>query len=153
MEEILTRVWEHLIGRNDGPLTLRLYLQPTVATIFAIRAGIRDARNGKPIFLWTLATNPETRRELIHDGWKDIGKLLIMTMILDGVYQLIVHRGVYIGELLLTVTILAIIPYSIVRGPVNRIARQFIRGKEAERDASGVAAVQPIPAKAESAKR
>src|SRR5215203_5060133 len=152
MEEILTRVWENLIGRNDGPLTLRLIIQPTVAIIFAIRAGLRDAREGKPAFLWTVFTSPEHRRDLIHDGWKDIGKLLIMTMILDCVYQLIVHRGVYVLELLTAVIVLAVIPYSIVRGPVNRIARLFSGEKHNVEDASGEAAVEPVAASADSAK-
>jgi hypothetical protein len=152
MEEILTRVWENLIGRNDGPLTLRLFMQPTVAAIFAVRAGLRDARNGKPAFLWTVLTSPEHRHDLIHEGWKDIGKLLIMTMILDAVYQLIVHRGVYVFELLTAVTVLAIIPYAIVRGPVNRIARFFSRGTSEVPNTSGDVSVEAIPENADSPK-
>jgi hypothetical protein len=46
MEDMLSRVWESLIGRVGGPLTLRLLIQPTVATFLAIRAGWRDARAG-----------------------------------------------------------------------------------------------------------
>jgi hypothetical protein len=36
MEDVLSRVWENLIGRAGGPLTLRLLIQPTVATVLAI---------------------------------------------------------------------------------------------------------------------
>jgi hypothetical protein len=48
--EFFARVWEMLIGRADGPFTLRLILQPAVAAIFAMRAGLRDAREGRPPF-------------------------------------------------------------------------------------------------------
>ena len=44
-------------------------------------------------------------------------------MILDVVYQLIVHRGVYSLELVITAVTLAIVPYILVRGPIIRIAK------------------------------
>jgi hypothetical protein len=43
MEELLTRIWEMLIGREHGPLGFRVIIQPMVATFLAIRAGLRDA--------------------------------------------------------------------------------------------------------------
>ena len=46
-----------LIGRTDGPLTLRLIFQPTVAAILAIRAGLKDAREGRTPYLWSMFTN------------------------------------------------------------------------------------------------
>jgi hypothetical protein len=48
MEDILARVWENLVGRVGGRLTLHLVLQPTMAAILAIRAGLKDAREGRP---------------------------------------------------------------------------------------------------------
>jgi hypothetical protein len=48
MDELLTRVWHDLGGRLDGPLHLRFFLQPLMATIFAIRDGVRDAHSGRP---------------------------------------------------------------------------------------------------------
>jgi hypothetical protein len=50
MDEMLTRLWENLGGRIGGPMSLRLLLQPTIATILAIRSGLADARAGKPPF-------------------------------------------------------------------------------------------------------
>ena len=124
MDEILKRVWENLIGRSAGPLNFRLIIQPTVATVIAIRAGLKDAREGRPAFLWAALSNPGYRPELLRQGWKDVGKVFILAVVLDSIYQLIVHRGVYVLELLITATVLAIIPYVLVRGPVNRIARR-----------------------------
>jgi hypothetical protein len=124
MTDIFTRVWENLTGRLDGPLHFRLIIQPTVAAVLAIRAGWKDGRAGKPAFFWTLLSHSGHRRELLREGWRDLGKLLTIATILDIVYQLMVHRGVYLLELLITITCLGIIPYILIRGPVTRIARR-----------------------------
>lgn len=58
MDEILARLWRNLYGRVDGPMNLRLIIQPTVATILAIRAGFRDARQDRPPFFWAVLWNP-----------------------------------------------------------------------------------------------
>jgi hypothetical protein len=62
-------------------------------------------------FLWTVLFNPAHRRELLLQGWKDVGKVFLLAAILDVVYQLIAHRGVDILELLITAVTLAIVPY------------------------------------------
>jgi hypothetical protein len=41
MDEILAGLWQNITGRLTGPMNLRLIVQPAVATILAIRAGIR----------------------------------------------------------------------------------------------------------------
>ena len=104
------------------------YLAPVgavLALIFAAIDGLRDARAGKPAYLWAVVGSPEHRRELLKDGWKHFGKIFILAIVLDVVYQLKVHKTVYPGEVLLTALVLAFLPYLIVRGPVNRIARLF----------------------------
>jgi hypothetical protein len=123
MDEILRRVWENLIGRTSGPMNFRLIVQPAIAGIIAIRAGLKDAREGQPAFFWAALGNPNYRSELLQVGWKDVGKVFVLAAALDSIYQLIVHRGVYVLELLITATVLAIVPYLLIRGPVNRIAR------------------------------
>jgi hypothetical protein len=123
MDEIFKRLWENLIGRSAGPLNFRLLIQPTVAILIAIRAGLKDAREGRPAFLWALS-NPGYRPDLLRQGWKDVGKVFILAMVLDSIYQLFVHHGVYVLELLITASVLAIVPYVLIREPVNRIARR-----------------------------
>jgi hypothetical protein len=124
VEEALRRGWENLIGRSDGPMNFRLILQPAVAILFAIRAGLRDARNGQMPFLWAIFSNPGQRRQLLRQGWKDVGTVFIVALILDSIYQVIVHAGIYTLELLITATILAIVPYAMTRGLVTRLARR-----------------------------
>jgi len=124
VEEALRRGWEDLIGRPDGPMGFRLILQPAVAIILAIRAGMRDARDGRPPFLWAVLSNQGLRRELIRQGWKDVRNVFIIALVLDSIYQVIVHSSIYALELLVTATILAFVPYVIVRGLVTRLARR-----------------------------
>jgi hypothetical protein len=130
MEEILRRLWGNLIGRHTGPINFRLLIQPSLAIFFAVRSGLKDAREGRPAFLWGVLFKPGHRDELLNHGWKDVGKLFVAAMVLDAIYQLIVHRGVYVLEMLITATALAIVPYLLVRGPVNRIARRLLIGKQ-----------------------
>ena len=91
--EILSRGVEQLLGRASGPLHLRLVIMPTVVTFLAIRAGLRDAREGQPAFLWGIIANPTERRQRLLAAWKDITRIFIVAMVLDTVYQLIVSSG------------------------------------------------------------
>lgn len=117
-----------LKGRTDGPLTLRLLLQPTVATVLAVRAGLKDAREGRPPYLWTIFTDRESRRSLLREGWKDVGKVFTLALVLDVVYSLIVYRWIYPTQSLLVAATLALVPYLLFRGPVNRLfRRRFVR--------------------------
>lgn len=125
MEEIWMRIFENLGDRLDGPLKFRLLLQPVMAAIFAIMAGVRDARLGKPPYFWALATDSGHRSEMLRDGWKDIGKVFILAVVLDVVYQVIVLGFMYPGEVMLVAIALAILPYLVLRGLVTRIARLF----------------------------
>ena len=123
MEEILSRIFENLIDRVSGPMKFRLVLQPLMATIFAIRNGLKDAKEGRPPYFWGLFTHPEQRLDMLRDGWKRVGKVFVMAIIIDLVYQWIVSRRFYPFEALLVAIILAFIPYLLIRGPVDRIAR------------------------------
>lgn len=122
MEDMLSRGWEHLIDRVGGPLTFRLIIQPAVAIILAIRAGLEDAHEGRPVYCWTIATDAAHRRYLLRHGWEQVGKVFIVALILDVIYQLIALRWVYPGQLLIVATTLAILPYIVVRGLTNFIA-------------------------------
>ena len=45
---------------------LRLIGQPLVACILAVRAGLRDARENKAPYFWSLAFDPGHRRERLR---------------------------------------------------------------------------------------
>lgn len=117
----VTRALENLVGRVHGPMSFRLIMQPLMAIVFAIRDGRKDAREGRVPYFWALFTSPEHRRELLREGWKSVGKIFIIALVLDAVYQFITVRWFYPGEALVVATALAIIPYLVLRGPVNRL--------------------------------
>ena len=125
MDPVIARVVGNLVSRVTGPMHFRLLLQPGMATFFAIRGGLKDAKECKPPYFWGLFTDKGERESMLKNGWKSVGKVFILAIVLDVVYQLIEHRWtVYPGEAVLVAIILAIIPYLLLRGPVNRIARR-----------------------------
>jgi hypothetical protein len=132
--EMFLRGWENFLARLDGPLHFRFFLQPTMAIIMAVRAGLNDAREGRPAFLRTAFSNVGHRRELLRSGWKDTRNVFLLSVILDIIYQIVVHRSVYPLELLFTAVLLALVPYFVLRGPVNRVARMFFNRSMGEFD-------------------
>lgn len=125
MGDMWQRFIENIIGRLDGPLHFRFLVQPLVAVVFAIIDGLKDAKGGKPAYLWAMSTNPGHRVELLKDGWKHFGKIFIIAIVLDVIYQIKVQGTLYPGEMLIVALLLAVLPYALLRGPVNRIARLF----------------------------
>lgn len=123
MEEWLIRIVDNLVDRVSGPMKFRLVLQPLVAIIFAVRSGLRDAKEGRPAYFWSIFTDPQNRKEMLHDGWKSVGRIFILAIIIDAVYQIIELRWFYPLEAFIVAIVLAIIPYLLIRGPVNRAAR------------------------------
>ena len=130
MENIWQRIVENLFGRLDGPLHFRFILQPLMAIIFAVIDGMKDAKMGKPAYFWTIIFDSRHRKEFLKDGWKHVGKIFILAVVLDIIYQLKVLHRIYPGEILIVAFILAILPYLLLRGPVNRIMRLFSTKKK-----------------------
>jgi hypothetical protein len=123
MEELLVRVGQNLVGRIHGPMNLRLILQPLVALFFATRAGLRDARSGESPYLWAIFTTDHRRRELLRQGWRDVGKAFMMAVAVDVVYQIITLHWIYPGETVLVAGALALLPYFVFRGLATRLFR------------------------------
>lgn len=135
MHEIVaffTRVWADITSGAHAPLSFRLILQPMVAAFFAIRAGMQDARAGRPFFFWAVVSDPAHRRELVREGWQHVGKVFTAAVVVDVVYQIIVHHWVYPSEAVMVAVILTVLPYLVMRGLINRILRR-------RRDSSGLA--------------
>jgi hypothetical protein len=123
MDELLARIWEHLMGRVSGPMSFRLVLQPTVAVILAVRAGLQDARTGSAAYGWAVLTDSVHRQALLREGWKAIAKVFLLAIVLDVVYQIVALRWIYPGEAVLVAFLLACVPYLLLRGIVNRLMR------------------------------
>jgi len=113
--------WDMLVGRLSGRMTFRFVIQPLMASIFAVRSGLKDSRQGHPAYLWSIYSNPESRHELLHHGWKDVRNVFILAILLDAVYQIIEFRWVYVVQAVFVAIALAIVPYVLVRGPFSRL--------------------------------
>ncbi|WKZ31988.1 MAG: hypothetical protein QY316_08645 [Thermodesulfobacteriota bacterium] len=111
-------------------MKFRLVLQPLIASLFAIRDGLKDAREARPAYLWAIFTQAGHRRELLRDGWKSVARVFTFAVFMDALYQLIALRWFYPGEALMVAATLAFVPYLLIRGPVNRIARRAHVGRE-----------------------
>src|SRR3954464_13205125 len=142
MEEMFARAWNDLLARDSGPLHLRLFLQPLVATILAIRAGWADAWAGRPIFFWTLVREPAQARTMLRNLWRSVGKVFLIAVALDVAYQLIVLQWIYPVETLIVATMLALVPCMVVRAVGNRVVtvirqRRLRHMKQVSLDDSG----------------
>ena len=124
MDDLWTRIGSDLVERVTGPMKFRIVLQPCMAAFFAIRAGLADAKAGKPPYFWSLFSAPAQRKELLKDGWKSVGKIFILAIVLDVVFQVIQIHFVYPGEAIVVAFILAILPYLLLRGLVTRLVRK-----------------------------
>ena len=127
MEELFARIWSDLVERVSGPMSFRLFLQPAMAIFFAIRDGLKDARETRPAYLYSLFTDHENRQEQLREGFRAVTRVFIFAIIMDLIYQLIVLRWLYPLEALIVAIFLAFLPYLLIRGPVNRIARLLKR--------------------------
>jgi hypothetical protein len=58
---------------------------------------------------------------MLKSGWKSVGKIFVIALVLDAVYQYIELSWFYPGEAVLVAFILAIVPYLVLRGPINRL--------------------------------
>lgn len=124
MHEFLMRFMDDMIDRVSGPLHFRLILQPLMVIIYAFFSGWKDARAGNTPYFQELVTDPDARLAMIRDAWQHIGKIFILAILLDVVFQIIVLRYVYVGEAVIVAFTLAIVPYLIFRGLITRLVRR-----------------------------
>ena len=124
MNDLFLILWGDLGTRWQGPLAFRLFLQPLMAVLLAIRDGRRDAHAGQLPYFWALFTHADQRRALLRGTCSAIGKVFLLALALDALYQVLVYRWIYLGDALVIACVLAILPYVILRGPVNRLLRR-----------------------------
>jgi hypothetical protein len=138
MEELFKQFWPDLIGREHGPFAFRLILQPLTSAFIACRAGLRDARSGRPAYGWAILSNPIDRHDLLREGWRELTRIFIVAVIVDLIYEIIVFHEIHPGQSLIVAAVLALLPYPLFRGLMNRIVCRWRRshgGPQAQRTA------------------
>jgi hypothetical protein len=126
MDDVWTGLANAAIARITGPMKFRIVLQPAMAAFFAVRSGIADARRSTSPYLAKFLSEPAERAALAESGWKDIGAVFILAVVLDVVYQFIVSHRVNPVDAFAVAVVLAIVPYVILRGLVTRFVRRRV---------------------------
>lgn len=122
--------WHELVARPAGPMGFRFVLQPVMASILAIRDGIKDAKTNRSPYFWTIATDPSRRRKRLVEGIHAVSRVLILAAAMDIIYQLLELNGLRPLETATIAILLAFVPYLVVRGPAARIARRVMGLKD-----------------------
>ena len=132
----ITEIGSELLGRLHGPFSFRFVLQPLMAAFYAVRYGVKDAREGKPAYFWSVVAHPTERRELLREAWHHVLRVIILGVVMEVLYEIIVFKAIRPLQLVLVVLGLAFVPYVLLRGPVNRIARRWIGSRNHRKKAA-----------------
>lgn len=122
----VVRFYTDLVGRSDGPMTFRFFLQPIMALLMALRDGIKDARTGQSPYFWRIVNNPSDRRAALHEGVKSTTRILLLGLVMEIIYQYKVFGTFHVLEAVNIIFILCFLPYLIMRGPIARLARRWM---------------------------
>ena len=144
MEDFFGQSWDMLVGRASGPLAFRLVLQPLTAAFVACRAGWRDARAGRPAYGWAVITDSASRPGLLREGWSELARVFAVAVMVDLLYEVIVFRRVYPGQSVIVATLLALLPYPLIRGLMNRMVRRWVTRGQPQRRIHARASSRPV---------
>lgn len=124
--EVRDRFWTDIVGRTDGPMTFRFFLQPVMAFLAALQDGIRDARLGHKSFFWTAIWDPSQPAGRLREGLVATARIMLLGIGMDVIYQHMVFQTFSPVEALLLALLLAVIPYFIFRWIVEFVARRWL---------------------------
>jgi hypothetical protein len=125
MTDAITGFREAMEQAWHGPLAFRLIIQPVVAAVLGIRAGLQDARAGRtPAIHRAVFGGPVARRQLLREGWADVGRLFLIAVAADLIFQAIDLHQFHLIHALLFALVLALPTYLVARGLTNRVARR-----------------------------
>ena len=128
--ESLDRLWKDMLARPGGPMTFRFILQPAMAAAMALRDGVRDARLGRRPYLWALlrgVRGPEGRSGRLWERDRlDGARIIILGVVMDAIYQWLLLKTFYPGQAAVIAILLAFVPYLLLRGPMERVARHWL---------------------------
>jgi hypothetical protein len=124
--ESLNRLWKNIMAEPRGSLTFRFILQPAMAAGVALRDGINGARVGRSPFLWAVARGIEPRGRLIWEAVRSTARIIVLAVAMDCVYQWLVLDTFYPREAVVIALLLGFIPYLLLRGSIQRVARLWV---------------------------
>jgi len=113
--------FDDILGRLSGPGRLRFIFQPLTATLLAFQDGRRDARAGRPAFLWSLIFHRTHRAKLLREMFASIRNLVAIAILLDLISQALIFHELRPGAALIVGPTLIGLPYCVVRALTNRV--------------------------------
>jgi hypothetical protein len=123
--DLLQRLWTELVARPGGPMAFRFILQPVMGVIFAIRDGMKDAREARSPYFWTVLSDPVQRGPRLREGFAAVSRVIGLGVIMEAIYQWRVIGGFRPLEMAIVVLLLCFVPYLLIRGPAARVARRM----------------------------
>lgn len=117
------RFWHDLIARPGSTMRFRFVLQPVMAAIASIRAGLSDARANRSPYLRTILSNRQERIGLLNEGLNSTARIILLGVVMDVIYQALVLKTFYPAEAVVIALLLAFVPYLLLRGVVVRLWR------------------------------
>jgi hypothetical protein len=113
-----------LLMRPGGPMTFRFILQPIMAAIVAFRDGLQGARLRRTPYFWTVLTDRNERLARLYGGLVSTAQIILLGIVMDAIYQYIVLKQFYPGQMVIVALLLAFVPYLLLRGLAARIFPQ-----------------------------
>jgi hypothetical protein len=104
-------------------MTFRFVLQPTLATLAALRDGVKDARAGRSPFLWTVLSNRAEWGGRLREGLISTARIILLGIAMYTICQIIVLKAFYPAEAAIIAFVLAVAPYVVLRRPIERVGR------------------------------
>jgi hypothetical protein len=109
--------------RMSGPGWFRLITQPFIAAILGCTSGFADTRSGRPPYISGVLFNRALRHELLKSGFNHLVNLLLMSILLDSVFQWMIFGSSHPGAALVVGPMLVAAPYCLARALANRFMR------------------------------
>ncbi|MCV3243721.1 hypothetical protein [Mesorhizobium sp. ZC-5] len=128
--EVHRRLWHDIVERPGGPMSFRFVLQPVMAAIAAFHDGVKDASQGRAPYLKRLLSGSGDRSDLLNEAVLSTGRIILLGLAMDGIYQYTVLKTFYPGEMVVITLALAFVPYLLLRGPFSRLASWWRGRKE-----------------------
>ena len=95
----------------------------------ALPDGIDDAKRGHSGFFWAAWGHPEAKTGRLREGLISVARIILLGLSMDVIYQMRVIDHFYPLEALVMAILLAVIPYFLFRGIIERVARAWFAHK------------------------
>ena len=131
--EVRARIWQNLLDRPGGPMVFRFILQPIMATIAALRDGVKDARTGRAPVSPDDSHDPAKRAGRLDEALVATARIILLGLVMDRIYQFIEFDTFHPAEAVIIALLLAFVPYLLLRGLFARVARRWLGTRIRER--------------------